>query len=154
MSEGNWISPVEIVDSKVLGVNLSIADGFSGGETHLSLTMNSSFASPMMDDGNRVCKCVLEAVGDWTIDEKGDAPALSASCKLGIVVAIPEVSLSAVDEGEREAFVMANTVSIAYGKIRAIVENITAESIVGKQTLPAIDPYGFVASLKSKEDSE
>ena len=49
---------------------------------------------------------------------------------------------------------MANTVSIAYGKIRAVVENITAESIVGKQTLPAIDPYGFVSSLRLKEDLE
>lgn len=31
MSAGNWLSPVEIVDSKVLGLGLSVADGFSGG---------------------------------------------------------------------------------------------------------------------------
>lgn len=31
MSAGNWLSPVEIVDSKVFGLGLSVADGFSGG---------------------------------------------------------------------------------------------------------------------------
>ncbi|WP_302936499.1 hypothetical protein [uncultured Senegalimassilia sp.] len=154
MSLNNWISPVEIVDSKVLGLNLTMADGFSGGETFLSITMNSSFAPPKLADGNRACKCVLEAVGNWSIDEGGLEPAFSASCKLGIVVSIPEASLSNVQESEREAFVMANTVSIAYGKIRAVVESITAESAMGKQTLPAIDPYGFVASLRAKVDSE
>lgn len=154
MSAGNWLSPVEIVDSKVLGLGLSVADGFSGGETYLSLTMNSSFASPKFSDGNRLCKCVLEAVGNWSVDEEGCEPAFSASCKLGMVVAIPEASLPAMQESEKEAFVMANTVSIAYGKTRAVVENITAESVVGKQTLPAIDPYGFVASLHASDDLE
>ena len=79
MSEGNWISPVEIVDSKVLGLNLSVADGFSGGETHLSLTMNSSFASPMLDNGNPLCKCVLQAVANWPLAKAGLEPPLSAS---------------------------------------------------------------------------
>ena len=75
MSAGNWLSPVEIVDSKVLGLGLSVADGFSGGETYLSLTMNSSFASPKFSDGNHLCKLVLEAVGNWSVDEEGCEPA-------------------------------------------------------------------------------
>ena len=70
MSVGNWLSPVQIVDSKVLGLDLSVADGFEGGETHFSLTMNSSLGAPTIVDGNYVCKCVLEAVGNWLLMRK------------------------------------------------------------------------------------
>lgn len=34
-------------------------------------------------------------------------------------------------------------------KIRAVIENITAESIVGKQIIPTIDPYTFSISAKN-----
>lgn len=154
MSVGNWLSPVQIVDSKVLGLNLSVADGFEGGETRFSLTMNSSLGAPTIVDGNYVCKCVLEAVGNWAVDEEGAEPAFSASCKLGIVIAVPEAALKPVLEDERDTFVFANTVSIAYGKIRSIIESVTAESVVGRQTIPAIDPYAFVDSLGLKKGAE
>ena len=153
MSAGNWLSPVQIVDSKVLGLNLSIADGFEGGETHFSLTMNSSLGAPAVIDGNYACKCVLEAVGNWTVNEDSTDSAFSTSCKLAIVIAVPEGALESVPVGERDTFVVANTVSIAYGKIRSIIENMTAESIVGRQTIPAIDPYAFVDSLGPKKDA-
>lgn len=154
MSNGNWLSPVQIADSKVLGLNLSVADGFKGGETHFSLTMNSSLSAPTIVEGNYACKCVLEAVGNWTVDEEDTKPAFSASCKLGIVIAVPEAALEPVPESERDTFVVANAVSIAYGKIRSIIENMTAESVVGRQTIPAIDPYAFVDSLGLKKDAE
>lgn len=150
----NWLSPVQIVDSKVLGLNLSVADGFEGGETHFSLTMNSSLGAPTIVDGNYVCKCVLEAVGNWAVDEEGAEPAFSASCKLGIVIVVPKAALEPVLEDERDTFVVANTVSIAYGKIRSIIESVTAESVVGRQTIPAIDPYAFVDSLGLKKGAE
>lgn len=153
MSAGNWLSPVQIVDSKVLGLNLSIADGFEGREAHFSLIMNSSLGAPAVIDGNYTCKCVLEAVGNWAIDEDGTNPAFSASCKLGVVIAVPEAALDSAPADERDAFVVANTVSIAYGKIRSIIENMTAESVVGRQTIPAIDPYAFVDSLGLKKDA-
>lgn len=154
MSNGNWLSPVQIVDSRVLGLNLSIADSFEGGETRFSLTMNSSLDAPTVVDGKYACKCMLEAVGNWTVDENGAEPAFSASCKLGIVIVVPETALESAPEDERATFVVANAVSIAYGKIRSIIENMTAESIVGRQTIPAIDPYAFVDSLSPKKDAE
>lgn len=154
MNNGSWLSPVQIADSKVLGLNLSVADGFEGGETHFSLTMNSSLDAPTIIDGNYACKCMLEAVGNWTVDENGTEPAFSASCKLGIVISVPETALDSAPKDERTTFVVANAVSIAYGKIRSIIENMTAESIVGRQTIPAIDPYAFVDSLVLKRDAE
>ena len=54
---------------------------------------------------------------------------------------------------KRDEFVLANAVSIAYGKIRSIIENMTAESAVGRQTIPAIDPYALVSSLGLKKDA-
>lgn len=117
----------------MLGLNLSVADGFEGGETHFSLTMNSSLGAPTIVDGNYVCKCVLEAVGNWAVDEEGAEPAFSASCKLGIVIAVPEAALEPMLKDEKDTFVVANTVSIAYGKIRSIIESVTAESVVGSR---------------------
>ncbi len=153
MRNGNWLSPVQIVDSKVLGLNLSVADSFEGGETHFSLTMNSSLGDPTVVDGSYVCKCVLEAVGNWTVDEDGADPAFSASCKLGIAIAIPQTALGSLSVDKRDEFVLANAVSIAYGKIRSVIENMTAESAVGRQTIPAIDPYALVSSLGLKKDA-
>ena len=157
MSGGNWLSPVQIADSKVLGLNLTVADDFEGGVPRLSLTMNSSLEHPTVIDGKCACKCVLEAIGNWTVGEKDAKPAFSASCKLGIVITVSEAALEPLPENERDTFVAANTVSIAYGKIRSAIESITAESVVGRQTIPAIDPYAFVDSLglnKGAKDSE
>lgn len=152
MSVGNWLSPVQIVDSKVLGLNLLIMDGFEGGETHFSLTINSALDTPIVNEDKYVCKCMLEAIGDWSVDEDGSEPAFTASCKLGIVIALPEAMLKSSPEDERNVFIAANAVSIAYGKIRSIIENITAESVVGRQTIPAIDPYAFVDALNEKNN--
>lgn len=154
MSNGNWLSPVQIVDSKVLGLNFLITDGFEGGKTHFSLTLNSSLDAPIVVENNYVCKCVLEAVGNWAIDENGVEPAFTASCKLGIMITVPETSLESVPADERDLFVVANAVSIAYGKIRSSIENVTAESIVGKQTIPTIDPYAAASSLGLSKNAE
>lgn len=157
MSADSWLSPVQIVDSRILGLNLSVADGFAGGETHFFLTMNSSVAAPSVIEGSYVCRCSLEAVGEWSVDKEGTVPAFSASCKLGITIAVPEGALERVPEGSRDRFVAANAVSIAYGKIRSMVEGMTSESIVGRQTIPAIDPYAFIDSVAQRQgqgDSE
>lgn len=154
MSTESWLSPVQIVNSRILGLNFSIADGFAGGETHFFLTMNSSIAAPSVIEGSYVCRCALEAVGEWSVDEGGATPAFSASCKLGITIAVPEDALGRVPEGGRDRFVAANAVSIAYGKIRSVIEGMTSESIVGRQTLPAIDPYAFIDSVTSQQDRD
>ena len=65
-----------------------------------------------------------------------------------IVVAIPKTAFETIEKEEKDYFIAANAVSIAYGKIRAVIENITAESIVGKQTILTIDPYTFSISAK------
>lgn len=94
-----------------------------------------------------ICKCILECIGNWTCDKKESTESIfSASCKLSVVVAIPK---TAFEKEEKDYFIAANAVSIAYGKIRAVIENITAESIVGKQTILTIDPYTFSISAKN-----
>lgn len=149
MTQTNWLSPVQLLDTKVLGLSLNIEEGFAGGETHFFLTMNSNLGLPEVHDGALTSKCVLEATGNWLQSANADAdPAFTASCKLGITVAIPEAALESIPEEDRKDFILANSVSIAYGKIRAVIESITSESPVGRQTLPTIDPYALVKSMR------
>lgn len=97
-----------------------------------------------------ICKCILECIGNWTCDKKESTESIfSASYKLSVVVAIPKTAFETIEKEEKDYFIAANAVSIAYGKIRAVIENITAESIVGKQTIPTIDPYTFSISAKN-----
>lgn len=97
-----------------------------------------------------ICKCILECIGDWTCGKKESAESIfSASYKLSVVVAIPKTAFETIEKEEKDYFITGNAVSIAYGKIRAVIENITAESIVGKQIIPTIDPYTFSISAKN-----
>lgn len=59
-------------------------------------------------------------------------------------------SLQGCSSEECQLHLSANAVSLAYEKIRSVIEMVTAESPVGKQILPTIAPYNFLEALKSK----
>lgn len=153
MTTTNWLSPVQILDSHILGVNFSIESDFLPDKPHYllaSLDMKSNIKNLESVEDMFICKCILECIGNWTCDKKESTESIfSASCKLSIVVAIPKTAFATIEKEEKDYFIAANAVSIAYGKIRAVIENITAESIVGKQTILTINPYTFSISAKN-----
>lgn len=74
---------------------------------------------------------------------------------MGITVAIPDSAFEGdfpVDRINR--IVNANAVSIVYGKIRSFIEDMTAQSSVGRQIIPAIEPYALLDSLEEKASAE
>ena len=71
-----------------------------------------------------------------------------------VTIAIPLKAIEGLPEDRCLEYARANGISIAYGKIRSIIESITAESLVGKQTLPPIDPYALLERDSANEDQD
>lgn len=151
MSELQWISPVTIIDSTLLGISFDIDDEYSNEGVDLSFTINFSSGEFEELDNAFACRYIFEDILTWTIKETGNK-AYSASCKVGFYISVPNDSLKEFSESEKKQYLSANAVSLAYGKIRSTIENITAETPIGKQVLPTIAPYDFLASLKSIDE--
>lgn len=151
MSETTWISPVSILDSKILRVSFRVNEDAKLSRARCSLTMSASIDAPSVSEDRLVGKCVLSASGDWFSDDEHEAPAFVSSGEVGIVVAVDLEAVAELNDDEKAEYVSANALSLAYGKIRACIEMITAESPVGRQTLPAIDPYALLESLQGED---
>lgn len=147
MSELQWISPVRIIDVSLLGVSFDIDEAYSNEKVDLSFTINFSSGEYEELENELACRYIFEDILTWEIKESGNK-AYGASCKVGIYISVPNESLREFDENEKKQYLSANAVSLAYGKIRSTLENITAETPIGKQILPTIAPYDFLASLK------
>jgi hypothetical protein len=66
-----------------------------------------------------------------------------------LTIGIPEDAFEeGLAEDRRIRIIDANALSLVYGKIRSFVEDLTSQSPVGRQTIPAIDPYALLQSLE------
>lgn len=146
-----WISPVRILDLTLLGISFNIDEEFTNEEIDLSFTVNFTAGEFDEQEESLSCRYTLENILKWNI--KGtDKEAFNASCKVGIYISVPKDVVSDFSEEEKQQYLSANAVSLAYGKIRSEIESITAETPVGKQVLPAIAPYEFLASLRKMSE--
>lgn len=142
MSRNNVLSPVKILDSKVLGVEFKTINEETekSGPEDLLATKYGRGRSFIENECLR-CEVILEAALD-RVRKKSNVPIhFVASAKVGVTIAIPLEAIGDLSEARCLEYARANGISIAYGKIRSIIESITAESLVGKQTIPPIDPY-------------
>lgn len=145
MSSKNALSPVKIIDSKVLGVEFKMLDEEADKEGHENLLVTKYARGRTFIENNCLrCEGILEAILKHANKEKDEPIYFTASAKVGITIAIPLKSLENLSEEEGITYARGNGISIAYGKIRSIIESITAESLVGKQTLPPISPYALL----------
>lgn len=151
MSEAQWISPVRIVDTTLLGVSFDIDEDYSNEEVDLSFTINFSSGEFEELKNEFACRYIFEIILTWTIKESSKK-AFGASCKVGIYISIPNEPLKDFNEEEKRQYLSANAISLAYGKIRSTIESVTAETPVGKQILPTIAPYEFLSSLTPIEE--
>ena len=104
--------------------------------------------------GTLRCEVILEAALD-RVRKKSNVPIhFVASAKVGVTIAIPLEAIGDLSEAKCLEYARANGISIAYGKIRSIIESITAESLVGKQTIPPIDPYMLLERDSANEDQD
>lgn len=152
MTSGSWLSPIQIVDCSLLGARLDIDLGIECEGADLALTVNTAFEHSEGASDDLLCRSILEVFANWIDNRQASKKTVfSASCKMGLLISMPASSFDMdITEEERHRFLEANSVSLAYGKIRAFVEDLTAQSTVGKQTLPAIDPLALLESI-SKE---
>ena len=129
----------------MLGVEFKIVDENSDKNEHED-TLATKYGRGRSFVENECVRCegILEATLKRTQREGDRSVYFIASAKVGITVAIPLRSLEDLPEDKRVKYVRGNGISMAYGKIRSMIESITAESLVGKQTLPPIDPYALL----------
>lgn len=153
MSEAQWISPVRIIDTTLLGVSFDIDEDFSNEEVDLSFTINFSSGEfeELELENEFACRYIFEIILTWKIKESRKK-AYGASCKVGIYISIPNELLQDFNKTKKRQYLSANAVSLAYGKIRSTIESITAETPVGKQIIPTIAPYEFLSSLTPTEE--
>lgn len=155
MSRNNVLSPVKILDSKVLGVEFKTINEETekSGPEDLLATKYGRGRSFIENECLR-CEVILEAALD-RVRKKSNVPIhFVASAKVGVTIAIPLEAIGDLSEAKCLEYARANGISIAYGKIRSIIESITAESLVGKQTIPPIDPYMLLERDSANEDQD
>ena len=155
MSRNNVLSPVKILDSKVLGVEFKTINEETekSGPEDLLATKYGRGRSFIENECLR-CEVILEAALD-RVRKKSNVPIhFVASAKVGVTIAIPLEAIGDLSEARCLEYARANGISIAYGKIRSIIESITAESLVGKQTIPPIDTYMLLERDSANEDQD
>ena len=154
MSRNNVLSPVKILDSKVLGVEFKTINEETekSGPEDLLATKYGRGRSFIENECLR-CEVILEAALD-RVRKKSNVPIHFVAAKVGVTIAIPLEAIGDLSEAKCLEYARANGISIAYGKIRSIIESITAESLVGKQTIPPIDPYMLLERDSANEDQD
>lgn len=155
MSTKNLLAPIKILDSKILGVEFKLFDAVEDKEDfeQVFITRYKRGRSFIENDCLR-CEAVLEVVIKREHKKLESSTFFIASCKVGITTAAPLKSTEDFSEAESEQITRANGISIAYGKIRSVIESITAESLVGKQTIPPIYPYALLERESANENQD
>ena len=155
MSRNNVLSPVKILDSKVLGVEFkTINEETEKSEPEDLLATKYGRGRSFIENECLRCEVILEAALD-RVRKKSNVPIhFVASAKVGVTIAIPLEAIGDLSEARCLEYARANGISIAYGKIRSIIESITAESLVGKQTIPPLDPDMLLERDSANEDQD
>lgn len=155
MTEASWFSPVRILDSTLLGTSFACNPEYNAAAPVLTMTVSLQNEHPEKKEDLNLGRCVFEFIGVWHETDNQENVAYTINCSMGITVAIPD---SAFEEGfpmERKAHIVeANAVSLVYGKIRSFIEDLTAQSPIGRQIIPAIEPYALLKSLEEKQAEE
>lgn len=152
MSDSAWFSPVQILDSALLGASFSMNAGYSADAPVLTMTVTLQTERPDKQGELNLGRCVFGFIGVWHEPDNQENSAYTINCSMGITVAIPDGAFEEGFSDERKARVVdANAVSLVYGKIRSFIEDLTVQSPVGRQTIPAIEPYALLRSLEEKQ---
>lgn len=149
---GTWLSPIRIVDSKILNINFETIGDPSGTEVDNTISVSLTHGGNTDNGSLRMCKCVLEVDSSW-ISKEDKTELYRASCKLGIVISAPKSYLGQTAEEEADTYLITNAVSIGYGKIRDAIESVTSESIMGRLSIPLIQPRTLVDEFKKSQES-
>lgn len=139
--EGMWISPAQIVDSTLLSLSFDVHLDHLDESAPLSFTLDTEFDRLEREETVTNCVGIVKFDGSWGNAEEGET-AFTISCILGIAIDVDN-SVLGEDVEDDALIIRANALSLAYGKIRALIESTTAQSIVGKQTIPAINAQAY-----------
>ena len=149
---GAWLSPISIVDSKILDFSFETMGDPNGVEVDNTVSVSLTHGGNTDNGDIRTCKCVLNVDSSW-LSKDDQTPLYRASCRLGIVISAPKEYLGQVPEEEADIYLTTNAVSIAYGKIRDAIESVTAESVMGRLSIPLIQPRTLVEEFKKQEEN-
>ena len=153
MTKNNWLSPVQLLDSSLLGSSFQLNLDYGGSSPIVSMTVSVQIEHPENTDGLNLARCVFVFDGKWHEQDNAENIAFTASCSMGNVVSIPDAAFSGdISPEQKRRIADANAVSLVYGKIRSFIEDLTAQSPVGRQTIPAIDPYALLDSFENGAD--
>ena len=155
MTETPWFSPVRILDSALLGTSFAYNPEYSAAAPVLTMTVTLQNEHPEKQEDLNLGRCVFGFIGVWHENDNQDNVAYTINCSMGITVAIPDRAFEEGFPTERKTrIVEANAVSLVYGKIRSFIEDLTVQSPIGKQIIPAIEPYALLKSLEEKQAEE
>ena len=153
MTGTSWLSPVRLLDSALLGASFEINSDYSACVPVLTVTVGIEAEHPGQQDNLNLGKCIFAFSGVWHEAGRPENTAFTVGCTMGITIGIPEDAFEeGIAEDRRIRIIDANAVSLVYGKIRSFVEDLTSQSPVGRQTIPAIDPYALLQSLEMQTE--
>lgn len=155
MNDTAWFSPVQILDSALLGASFTFNAEYSADTPVLTMTVTLQNEQPKKQGDLNIGRCVFSFVGVWHEPDNQLNVAYTINCTMGITVAIPDDAFGeGLSEDHKAHVVDANAVSLIYGKIRSFIEDLTVQSPIGKQIIPAIEPYALLKSLEEKQAEE
>lgn len=155
MSNG-FTSPFQELNQTMISIEFSCNELLNSFQTDAS---NVSISAGFDDDPKEfpgtdtvyVCRCVADISVSW-LDRESDTEVCKSRCRLAGLYTLPRVAFPD-DYSEKDArtHMHANSISMLYAKARSIIEGISSQSITGKKTLLAIDPFAYVTALEENE---
>lgn len=153
MTTSAWLSPVQIHDSALLGTSFAINSDYDSRTPVVTMTVSLQIEHPEKRGKLNLSKCVFGFMGVWHEPDDEDNVAFTIGCTMGLTASIPDDAFAGDFTAERiNKTVDANAVSLVYAKIRSFIEDLTAQSPIGRQTIPAIEPYALLESLQEQVD--
>ena len=147
----NFTSPVRIINTAVLGASFSIDDEAEEIGDFAALTISCTITDPDPNIPAPNCKRILDITCEWYENQESHRKTCEANCKLGIVVAYEQALGYHLVQSEIDDYLNTQAIEIAYSKIRTYIEAMTAESPIGKFTLPVIDAGEYVRSIEAQQ---
>lgn len=142
----SWLYPLKITDTRLDRVSFNVLDRARDDDAPtIRISVGDRY-----EDGDR-CSCDLMLYVEYECAHEGRPCVIDCDWFIA-VEGMRGPYMDALTDEEKKRVVEANTISLAYGEVRAFVEEMTSRTAVGRITLPCIGPYQLLDSVNEAEN--
>lgn len=147
-----WISPIRIINEKLLGCEFKLDPLEDRTKDDLELGVQFNTEHELIEE-NHVCRIVLQVRVQGESEETSPC-AFSVFCSLGMTICINAACFEDESQDEIKECMDANALSLCFGKARSFLQEVASRSQLGPIVVPAINPFALVQAVKESDDGE